>query len=64
VTRPPPTLLDQVADGGRLVAVVRNQTASRVTICRKFGTGFGQLTPFDAWLPELTALREREGFVF
>ena len=60
----PQHLLDQLAEGGRLAAVVRSGSASHITVCRRYGSGFGRVTPFDAWLPELTAFRLPPAFEF
>ena len=60
----PQQLLDQLGEGGRLAAVVRNGSASHITVCRRYGPGFGRVTPFDAWLPELPEFRAPPRFEF
>jgi protein-L-isoaspartate(D-aspartate) O-methyltransferase len=62
VTEPPGSLLKQLGDGGRLVAVVNNGRAGKLTLCRKFPDGIGTSTPFDARLPPLKALQARPAF--
>jgi protein-L-isoaspartate(D-aspartate) O-methyltransferase len=60
----PDVLLDQLAENGRLAAVVQQGVAGQVTICRKISGSIGRVTPFDAWLPELAAFRPAPRFVF
>jgi protein-L-isoaspartate(D-aspartate) O-methyltransferase len=60
----PQVLLDQLGQGGRLAAVVQERHAGRVTICRKVGDSVGSWTPYDAWIPELVALRAPPSFTF
>lgn len=64
IARPPAALLDQLGDDGRLVAVMQERTAGRVTVCQKIGGAMGRRTPFDAAVPELAGLREPPAFVF
>ncbi len=60
----PRSLLEQLSEGGRLVAVVRETHAGKVTLCRKVHGAIGRVTPFDADVPELVALRPPPSFVF
>jgi protein-L-isoaspartate(D-aspartate) O-methyltransferase len=60
----PQTLLDQLAEGGRLVAVVEEGRAGKVVLCRKVAGAIGRLTPFDAAIPPLPELRAEPAFVF
>jgi len=60
----PVPLLAQIGDGGRLVVVVQDGNAGRVTLCRKIGDAIGRTTPYDAWLAEIPALRPEPSFVF
>jgi protein-L-isoaspartate(D-aspartate) O-methyltransferase len=58
----PRRLLDQLGEGGRLVAVVNQGRIGRVTLCRKVGGVVGRLTPFDAAIPLLPELRPEPAF--
>jgi protein-L-isoaspartate(D-aspartate) O-methyltransferase len=60
----PRALLDQLAEGGRLAAVVQEGRAGKVTLCRKVGGAVGRLTPFDAAIPPLPELQPEPAFVF
>lgn len=60
----PQALLDQLGEGGRLVAVVGHGRIGKVTLCRKVGGAIGRLTPFDAAIPPLPELRAAPAFVF
>lgn len=60
----PTTLLDQLADNGRLVAVVAPRRAGKVTLFRKIGGSIGQLQVVDAAIPPLQELRPAPAFVF
>ncbi|MDX6749454.1 protein-L-isoaspartate O-methyltransferase [Geminicoccaceae bacterium 1502E] len=60
----PAALREQLGDGGRLVTVVSDRHAGRVTLFSKVGGAIGRRTPFDAGTPELVALRPEPRFVF
>lgn len=60
----PKTLLDQLGDGGRLVAVVAPRRAGKVTLFRKVGGSIGQVVVVDAAIPPLPELRPAPAFVF
>lgn len=60
----PPALRQQLGDGGRLVTVVEQKHAGRVTLFSRVGDAMGRRTPFDAMAPELVALRPEPGFTF
>jgi protein-L-isoaspartate(D-aspartate) O-methyltransferase len=60
----PPALLDQLADQGRLAAVVECGRSGRVTIARKVNGAVGRVTPFDAQISRLPGLRLDTGFQF
>lgn len=60
----PPALLDQLADQGRLAAVVEHGRSGKVTIARKVNGAIGRLTPFDAQIARLPGLRAEPGFQF
>lgn len=64
VVEVPETLFGQLAEGGRLVAVQRHRLAGKVTVWKKIGGAVGCTMPFDAMIPELTALRPQPRFVF
>lgn len=60
----PQTLLDQLADGGRLVAVVSDGRPGEVTVFTRVGDAFGRVVVDDAHIPELLALRPAPSFTF
>lgn len=60
----PQALLDQLADGGRLTAVVEHGRSGKVTVARKVGGAIGRLTPFDAQITRLPGFRRDAGFQF
>jgi len=64
VERIPDTILDQLGDGGRLVAVVLEQGVGRLTVTRKSGGHFSQRAIRDANTPLLAAFRRPPEFVF
>lgn len=64
VQRVPHSLLDQLGEGGRLVAVVNHGRVGKVTLYRKLGGAIGSATPADAALPPLEALRPEPAFSF
>jgi len=64
VVEVPRHLLEQLAEGGRLVAVVTHGHCGHVTVWRRSGDSFGAIRPYDAWIPPLEALRPEPGFVF
>ena len=59
-------LLDQLADGGRLVGVVRETGApiGQAVIVRRSGTLFSQRVLFDAGTPSLPGFERPAAFVF
>lgn len=60
----PQTLLDQLADGGRLVCVFGLERAAKATLFVRAGDAFGSRPIFDAALPALAAFAEETGFSF
>jgi protein-L-isoaspartate(D-aspartate) O-methyltransferase len=60
----PPALMDQLADQGRLAAVVEHGRSGKVTIVHKVNGAIGRLTPFDAQVHRLPGLRIETGFKF
>jgi protein-L-isoaspartate(D-aspartate) O-methyltransferase len=60
----PAGILDQLADGGRLIAVVMDNGIGRATLFRKDGGHLSRRVIFDANLPVLTAFRNPAEFTF
>ncbi|GBD44458.1 Protein-L-isoaspartate O-methyltransferase [bacterium HR40] len=60
----PRHLLEQLADGGRLVAVMMRGLAGRITVWKRVGEAIGATSPFDAAIPPLSALLPEPSFVF
>ncbi len=61
----PKVLLSQLADGGRLVAVVRGETGlGRLVVVTKTPHGFGRREPFDASAAFLPGFSPGEHFSF
>lgn len=61
----PKTLTDQLTDGGRLLAVVREGAGpGRATLLERWGEALGRRTLFDANTPILKGFERQEGFVF
>lgn len=64
VVEEPRQLLEQLADGGRLVAVLMTGLAGRVMLWQRVGDAIGATSPFDATIPPLAALLPEPRFVF
>ncbi len=61
----PPALLEQLAEGGRLVTVVKDGPGlGRATLYRKLGGLAGHRVLFDAGTPLLPGFARQPGFVF
>lgn len=60
----PPELLDQLKDGGRLVAILARNGAGRATIWRREGSVFGAQDVFDANGVVLPGFAQAPAFVF
>ncbi|MBE7200545.1 MAG: protein-L-isoaspartate O-methyltransferase [Parafilimonas terrae] len=60
----PQALLDQLADGGRLVCVYGPAKGAKVTLFVRAGDAFGSRPLFDAALPALAAFTEKPTFAF
>ena len=62
----PASLLDQLADGGRLVTVLREgpEQPGSAVLYRKAGDIVSYRTLFDANTPILPGFQKEEGFVF
>lgn len=61
----PKTLTDQLADGGRLLTVVREGNGpGKATLMERWGKAVGRRTLFDANTPVLPGFERQVGFVF
>ena len=60
----PQSLLGQLAEGGRLAAVVEERHFGRVVVHKRVGDAYGRVAPFDAGLPPLPDLPANRGFEF
>ena len=64
VERRPDALLNQLADGGRLVCVMGRGRSAKATLFVRTGDAFGLRNLFDAAAPRLAAFQDDPGFVF
>lgn len=60
----PPAIVNQLAEGGRLVAPVMQDGVSRLSLGRKAGGGFGMQSFADAEAPLLPGFAVERGFSF
>ena len=60
----PTTWLDQLANGGRLVAVLQNGPIGRATVFSRSGDAIGERVAFDASVPALPSLIRAPEFSF
>jgi protein-L-isoaspartate(D-aspartate) O-methyltransferase len=60
----PEALLTQLAEGGRLVAVMKSGAQSRAMLYLRQHGRTGSRVAFDAWAPLLAGFRHKVGFVF
>ena len=60
----PQSLLDQLADDGRLVCVMGRDRGAKATLFVRAGDAFGSRPLFDAALPGLSAFAAETGFAF
>lgn len=60
----PTALLDQLGEGGRLVAVVEHGRSGKVTLARKINGAIGRLAPFDAQVHRLPGIGAEAAFSF
>lgn len=60
----PDQLFGQLAEGGRLVAVIQENAAGRATLFVKENSRVGRRPSFDAGVPMLAGFRKAVGFVF
>jgi protein-L-isoaspartate(D-aspartate) O-methyltransferase len=59
----PEDLLDQLKDGGRLVAIVNDQGIGKATVWKRFGLSMDARVAFDAAAPELPEFSNAPAFV-
>ena len=64
VAEVPGSLKLQLADGGRLVAIVRDGTVGHGMVFERVGATFGARAQFDAATPILPGFEKRPSFVF
>jgi len=64
VEKLPGILLDQLKDGGRLVAIENTDGVPRVILHTRAGQSFGRLEILDVSAPVLTGFHRDSGFVF
>jgi protein-L-isoaspartate(D-aspartate) O-methyltransferase len=60
----PPALLDQIGDGGRLVAVVDDGRVGKGTVFTRLHGVIGRQVLFDAGIPRLPGVARRAEFAF
>ena len=60
----PETIIDQLADGGRLGTAIADRGITRLTVGRKSGNAFGTLSVGDAGVPELPGFQRPRAFTF
>ncbi|WP_333795239.1 protein-L-isoaspartate O-methyltransferase family protein [Hyphomicrobium sp.] len=59
-----PELLDQLKDGGRLVAIVGDTTSGSATVWRRDGSAYGRASVFDAGADVLPGFERVPAFAF
>lgn len=64
IEQTPQRLLAQLADGGRLVAILQRQAQGHAIVYLNEGGRIGHRLTFDACAPVLNGFREPAGFVF
>jgi len=64
IEQSPDTLLAQLAEGGRLVTVMKENGQSRAVIFLKEHGGIGRRAVFDAEAPLLAGFKKAMGFIF
>lgn len=60
----PNNLKPQLADGGRLVCIVRDGPVGRATLVTRSGDSYGSREEFDAMTPVLPSFQKQPKFVF
>jgi protein-L-isoaspartate(D-aspartate) O-methyltransferase len=64
VSEVPQALIDQIAEGGRLLAIIRGDGVGVVTLYRRENGAIGHRSLFDAATPVLPGFEARKAFVF
>jgi len=64
IEQTPDTLLSQLAEGGRLVAVMNDGPQGNATLFLKENGGIGRRAAFDAAAPVLAGFKKAMGFIF
>lgn len=64
IEEPPAAILDQLGEGGRLVATIVENGVGRVTVISRSGGHFSRRVVSDANLPRLADFDRPSGFVF
>ena len=65
VTDVPPNIIAQLADNGRIVAVVnKNDSLGKGVLITKFGSSISTEEIFDAWTPFLPGFEKQSAFTF
>jgi len=64
VDEKPEALLQQLAEGGRLVCIQGRGRSGKAILYVRAGNAFGQRSLFDAAAPALPVFRAEPGFVF
>lgn len=62
--RPPETLFEQLAPGGRLVAIMGSETAAKARLFTKVDSSIQETMAFDASAPLLPGFESRNSFAF
>lgn len=60
----PEALRGQLAEGGRLVCILRDGPVGRATLMTRSGNAFGHRAEFDCMTPILPGFEKKVGFVF
>jgi protein-L-isoaspartate(D-aspartate) O-methyltransferase len=60
----PESLTAQLADGGRLVAVIGGDMAAKAKLVRRIGAHFDERSAFDAGAPLLPGFEPKKSFAF
>ena len=60
----PPAILDQLAEGGRMAAIVKTDGVGRATLMTRRGGIVASRTAFDAAVPLLPGFEAQPAFVF
>ena len=60
----PDALINQLDEGGRLVAVVQSGRSGNITVAKRIGKSVGSIMPFDAAIPPIRQQKQSDNFVF